>query len=176
MSATIPRWVSKLPIILARPRMAIDNNVISDFYLRKKSNPDLTFIFETSNIVCCCSRQVINEALNAPELPSNIRQQIWSSLSDLQTSGKLFLSGFTQMTPTMKETFLELANLLSQSNLSFEDSNVFADAIVKSLPLFTTERRSVDGMTRALRRRQVTNFLEERGLASTIENIVANSD
>jgi hypothetical protein len=177
MSIYVPKWVSKLPVILARPRVAIDNNVISDFYIRKATKPDLPFMFETSNIVLCCSRQVINEALNPPGLPPQVRSHVWESLSNLQDKGKLFLSGFTQMDNSMRETFQELSTLLGESNLSpGKDANVFADAIVKHLPLYTTEVRSVDGMARALRNTQVADFLEERQLPNTLETIVANSD
>lgn len=177
MSIHTPRWSLKLPIILARPRVAIDNNVISDFYIRKISNPDLSYIFETSTIVSTCSRQVINEALRAYELPVGVHQQVWGDLGNLQDRGKLFLSGLSQMTAPTRKTYYELAALLGSTNLSRDkDANVFADAIVKSLPLYTTERRSIDGMDRALRNAKVADFLEEHELATELEKIVANTD
>jgi len=170
-----PAWASKLPVILARPRLAIDNNVLSDFYIRKSANSDLIYIFQSSNIVSCCSRQVINEALNAPELQPATRQQIWDNLGELQNNGRLFLSGLTQMTPEQRETYFNLSELLGSSNLSpGKDANVFADSIVKGLPLYTLERRSIDGMGRALRSSKVSDFLEENGLPTNLEQIVAN--
>jgi hypothetical protein len=177
MSIHTPRWASKLPIILARPRIAIDNNVISDFYIRKNSSSDLSYIFETSNVVSCCSRQVINEALHPRELPVTVRQEIWGNLRDLQDKGKLFLSGLAQMTASEQKTYYQLANLLGSSNLSpGKDANVYADAIVKSLPLYTTDHRSIDAMERALRNPKISNFLEEHELATELESIVVNSD
>jgi hypothetical protein len=90
MSVYVPRWASKLPIILARPRVAIDNNVLSDYYLRNLPDPDLGYVFEASNIVSCCSRQVINEALNAPDFSVASRQTMWTNLGNLQNQGRLF--------------------------------------------------------------------------------------
>ena len=175
MSMFIPNWSSKLPTILGRPRLAIDNNVLSDFYLRKSTNPELPYIFETSNIVSCCSRQVINEALNAPSFAVTSRQLMWNKLGDLQNEGRLFLSGLTQMDVATRDVYSQLATLLGSSNLSpGKDANVFADSIVKSLPLYTTERRSIDGMDRALRNAKVSDFLEEHNLPTEIEKIVAN--
>lgn len=177
MSTQVPRWSSKLPIVLARPRMAIDNNVISDFFIRKSSNSDLSYIFQTSNIVSCCSRQVINEALHARDLPLHVHKQVWNNLSELQDKGKLFFSGLSNMTDTTLSTYYKLATILGESNLSpGKDANVYADAIVKSLPLYTTDRRSIDAMDRALRNSKVTDFLEEYQLATDIESIVVNSD
>lgn len=177
MTVIVPRWAAKLPLILARPRLAIDNNVISDFYIRKEISSDLSYIFETSNIVASCSRQVINEALHTSELPGSVNRQIWTDLGDLQQRGKLFLSGLSQMTPSTRQTYCELAELLGSTNLSRgKDANVFADAIVKALPLYTTERRSIDGMYRSLRNAKVSDFLEKNGLATDLENIVANTD
>jgi hypothetical protein len=97
-------------------------------------------------------------------------------MSNLQNNGKLFLSGITQMNASTRELYYELAGMLGKSNLSpNKDANVFADAIVKSLPLYTTERRSVDAMERALRNPKVSDFLEEHQLATEIEKIVVNT-
>jgi hypothetical protein len=172
----IPRWASKLPVIQGHPRLAIDNNVISDYFLRKISNLELDYIFGASNVVACCSRQVINEALNSGAMPIEAHKQVWEALQELQNKGKLFLSGITQMTPSMQGIYRQLAELLGESNLSRgKDANVFADAIVKGIPLYTTERRSIDGIKKALGKSKIADFLKKNNLPSTLATIVANS-
>jgi hypothetical protein len=139
---SIPAWFAKLPASRGKKLLAIDNNVISEYFIRKQETPELKFVFEDPGLQIQCSRQVIDEALNHPGLPAVQRPNVWASLTKLQQTGKLFLSGTTQMMPAQLADYKELIRLLQQASVSQEDAAVAADAIVKKIPLLSLDQKS----------------------------------
>jgi hypothetical protein len=169
-----PAWSSKLPLIRGQRTVVVDNNAISDYYVRGYRNDDLHYLFEDATVRLFCGRQVIDEALNAPGLQPDTRRTLFEELGELQASGKLVLSGASQMPAVMLTTYQALAQLLATSALSAEDARIYADAIVKRIPLYTSERRNKLAIANAVRNRAVAAFLSGNGLPATPEAILAN--
>jgi hypothetical protein len=170
---TPPTWLNSLPRSpkSGRRMVAVDNNAISDYYFRTPQ-PAVRFVFEDSNVELHLCRQVIDEALNHPDLTSASRRQIWTSLAALQAQGKVLLSGTAVMPPQMMSNYRDLQQLLARSGLSREDAFVLADAVVKRVPLLTRDGGARTGAGNALRNREVQRFLTSRGLPNTEAQIL----
>jgi hypothetical protein len=162
---TTPSWLDRLPLAAGKRTVIVDNDVLSSYlFLRPPPTDDVRYLFESGSVRVQCGRQVIDEALNHPGLNPNSRRTAWESLGKLQANGRLFLSGATQMTPAMSAVYAELARLLAATNLSQTDARVLADAIVKRIPLLTLERRSKEGLAKALANAAVQRHLTQHGL------------
>ncbi len=161
---SIPAWFAKLPAPRGKKLLAIDNNVISEYFIRKRETPELKFVFEDPSLQIQCSRRVIDEALNHPSLPAVQMPNVWASLTQLQGTGKLFLSGTTQMAPAQLAEHKELIRLLQQASVRVEDAAVTADAIVKKIPLLRLDQKFKNAMTPALQNPTVRAFLKIHSL------------
>jgi hypothetical protein len=170
--STPPPWFARLPLSSrsGRRMIALDNNAVSNYFFEVPAS-EVRFVFEEPSIQIQIGRQVIDEALNHPGLAAARRPQIWTALGELQTRGKLILSGVTHMTAHEQTVYRELQRLL-QANLSQPDSRVVADAMVKRVPLLTIERRLRDGLERALRGPAVQTYLTRHGLPNTVAQIL----
>ena len=168
----IPTWLTRLPLVAGKRTVIIDNNVFSAYLFRTPVPDDVRWVFDDPTIRVQCGRQTIDEALNHPELDVARRRRAWEQLERLQASGKLYLSGTTQMTREMSELYSALAKQLAAANLSTADGRVFADAIVKRVPLFTLDKRAKDALARALNNQLVKQFLKAHSLPATVAEIV----
>ena len=171
---SIPAWFAKLPAPRGKKLLAIDNNVISEYFMRKQETPELKSVFEDPSFQIQCSRQVIDEALNHPGLPAAQRPNVWASLTKLQGTGKLFLSGTSQMTPAQLADYKELIRLLQQSSVSMQDAAVAADSIVKKIPLLSFDQKFKNAMTAALQNPAVRTFLKNHSLPDSAALIFVN--
>jgi hypothetical protein len=170
---TSPPWLDRLPLAAGKRTVCVDNDVISSYlFLRPPPTDEIRYLFESGNVRIQCGRQVIDEALNHPGLPAASRRTAWESLGKLQANGRLYLSGATQMTPAMSAVYTELARLLAATNLSQTDARVLADAIVKRIPLLTLERRSKEGLAKALANGAVQRYLTANTLPSVSDLIL----
>jgi len=167
-----PAWFARLPLSrrTGRRTIALDNNAVSNYFFETPT-PDVRFAFEEPTIQIQIGRQVIDEALNHPDLAAERRPQIWAALGELQARGKLILSGVTHMTAQEQAAYRDVQRLLL-ANLSQPDSRVVADAIVKRVPLLTIERRLRDGLERALRGPAVQTYLTRQGLPNAVAQIL----
>jgi hypothetical protein len=168
-----PAWVMRLPVSprTGRRMVCCDNNAVSNF-LFEAARDDVRFVFTSPTVEVHISRQVIDEALNHPDLAVASRQQAWNTLAQLQEAGQLVLSGVTQMLPAQQKTYHALQQQLKVSGLSGTDAFVVADAVVKRIPLLTLEENMPTGLDNALRNIKVRKILTGAGLPTGIADIL----
>ena len=169
-----PLWYRKLPTILGKKAILLDTNAVSARYFRKSEDPELSYIFESPEIRPQIPKQVIYELLCSDKMNGRSRATIFQELAKLQGRDKIFLSGFSQMTRQQFDNYTAVWTSLNKCSVSQEDSRVFADGIVKGVPIFTFDIRSQQGLAKAFKNKDVRKLMEKHGYNPDVEEIIAN--
>ena len=164
----VPSWYYRLPIAPGGKRaLIVDHHVLRGYLLLDAADPALQFVFESGRVQIQIGRQVIDEAVNDPDVAPDRRRIVDEALADLQRRGVLLVTGASQLSPSARRSYNELAVLL-RAHLSAAGALVMADAIVKRIPLLALERRA----GAIVRNDLVQRFLMSHGLPTDPAHIL----
>jgi hypothetical protein len=198
-----PTWFNQLPQFRRgdpnRRVVIVDNQVLSYRLLDGRSGPVFDFLFQDARVIVQIARQVIDETLHSvgvvdtgveadrrgrprrvgpvvlgPGLPAELNQRMWEALAALQSAGRVFLAGLTQMTPVQRQGYDILAPLIDTASgrgMGPKDARVAADALVRQIPILSLDQRFKDAFRRALPDPALQAQLNAFGLTAFAPNL-----